>query len=297
MTVREIQGFFKDAYDADISPSLISRVTDAALEDVEIWRNRRLDEVYPIVYLDGLVVKVRTDALVEKRTVYVALGVEPGGPKELLGLWMAGAEGAEFWLHVMTELHNRGVQDILIACCDGLKGFPQAIEAVFPDTVVQTCIVHLIRNSLRLVAWGNRKAVARSLKPVYGAVTAQQAKDALVAFDEEWGARYPSIAKTWRDQLGTDRALLRVPDRYPQGHLHHQHHRGLERPTSKGAQTEGTLPHRGRRDEGTLPCLAARPRKSGPSPSSGGIWPNSSSPSTSRAVWLSETEITRTESA
>ena len=199
MTTREIQDFFLEAYGAEVSPTLISRVTDSVLDDVEEWRNRRLDEVYPIVYFDGLVVKVKTDGLVQKRTVYIALGINMAGKKEVLGLWMAGAEGAKFWLHVITELHNRGVQDVLIACCDGLKGFPDAIEAVFPHAVVQTCVVHMIRNSLRFVSWGNRRAVAKSLKPVYRADTEEQAMSALETFDEQWGDKYPSIGRSWRD--------------------------------------------------------------------------------------------------
>jgi putative transposase len=198
MTVREIQGFFQEAYGAEVSPTLISRVTDTALEDIDEWRARRLDPVYPIVYLDGLVVKVRTDGLVQNRTVYLALGVNMEGCKEVLGLWMSGAEGAKFWLHVVTELKNRGVTDVLIACCDGLKGFPEAIEAVFPETVVQTCVVHMIRNSLRYVAWGNRRKVAADLKPIYRADTEEQALAALAAFEERWGRDYPSIPASWR---------------------------------------------------------------------------------------------------
>ncbi len=198
MTTREIQDFFHEAYNADISPALISRVTDSIKQDIDDWRARRLDEVYPIVYLDGLVVKVRTDGVVQNRTVYIALGVNREGRKEVLGLWMAGAEGAKFWLHVITELRNRGVEDILIACCDGLKGFPEAIEAVFPETIVQTCIVHMIRNSLRFVGWTARKQVARALKPIYAADTEDQALQALEAFEREWGEAYPSIARSWR---------------------------------------------------------------------------------------------------
>lgn len=199
MTVREISDFFKDAYDADVSPTLISTVTDGVLADIAEWRQRRLDAVYPIVYLDGLVVKVKVDGMVQKRTVYIALGVNMEGRKEVLGLWMSGTEGAKFWLHVITELKNRGVEDILIACCDGLKGFPEAIESVFPLAVVQTCIVHMIRNSLRLVAWGNRRAVAKDLKPIYRAATAEEGLAALEAFDEAWGKSYPSITRSWLD--------------------------------------------------------------------------------------------------
>ena len=198
MTTREIQDFFREAYDTDISPTLISRVTDAVLADVEEWRHRRLDEVYPVVYLDGLVVKVKTDGLVQKRTVYIALAINMQGRKEVLGLWMAGSEGAKFWLHVVTEIRNRGVRDVLLVCCDGLKGFPEAIESVFPYAIVQTCIVHMVRNSLSFVAWGKRRAVAKDLKAIYRADTEEQAQAALEAFEEEWGRKYPSIARSWR---------------------------------------------------------------------------------------------------
>lgn len=198
MSTREIQDFFEEAYRAKVSASLISRVTDAVLQDIEDCRQRRLDALYPIVYLDGLVVKVRTEGIVQHRTVYIALGVNLEWKKEVLGLWMARTEGAKFWLHVITELNNRGVEDILIASCDGLKGFPEAIEAVFPRTVVQTCIVHVVRNSLRLVAWSRRRAVAKDLKEVYRADTEQAALKALDRFEETWGAQFPSIARSWR---------------------------------------------------------------------------------------------------
>jgi putative transposase len=198
MSTREIQDFFEEAYGAKVSASLISRVTDAVLQDIEDWRQRRLDALYPIVYLDGLVVKVRTEGTVQHRTVYIALGVNLEGKKEVLGLWMARTEGAKFWLHVITELNNRGVEDILIASCDGLKGFPEAIEAVFPRTVVQTCIVHVVRSSLRFVAWSRRRAVAKDLKEVYRADTEQAALKALDRFEEIWGAQFPSIARSWR---------------------------------------------------------------------------------------------------
>jgi len=198
MSTREIQDFFLEAYGAEVSSTLVSRVTDAVLEDIEDWRSRKLDPVYPIVYLDGLVVKVKTDGLVDNRTVYIALGVNMDGKKEVLGLWMSGSEGAKFWLHVITELKNRGLEDILVACCDGLKGFPEAIEAVFPQTVVQTCIVHMVRNSMRYVAWGNRRAIAKSLKAVYQADTEELALKNLEAFEEAWGEQYPSIARSWR---------------------------------------------------------------------------------------------------
>ena len=198
MTVREIQDYFKEAYGSEVSPTLISKVTDSVLADIEAWRSRRLDPLYPLVYLDGLVVKIRTDGSVQNRTVYIALGVNMEGVKEVLGLWISGAEGAKFWLHVITELRNRGVQDILVASVDGLKGFPEAIAAVYPETIVQLCIVHLIRNSLRLVAWGTRRELAQDLKPIYGAATEAEALAALEHFEATWGKQYPSIGRSWK---------------------------------------------------------------------------------------------------
>ena len=198
MTTREIEDFFMEAYGARVSPTLISRVTDSVKQDIADWSQRRLDPMYPILYLDCLVVKIRTDGVVQNRSIYLALGVNMAGRKEVLGLWCAATEGAKFWLHVITELKARGVEDILIACVDGLKGFPEAIEAVFPQTIVQTCIVHMIRNSLRFVAWKNRRALMKDLKPVYQAPTEQAARAALDAFENAWGDRYPSIVRSWR---------------------------------------------------------------------------------------------------
>jgi putative transposase len=198
MTVREIQAHVKDMYDTDVSPDFISRVTDQVLDEVREWQARPLDEVYPIVFLDGFVLKIREDRVVQNRTVYVALGINVLGHKDVLGLWVAQTEGAKFWMHVATELRGRGLQDILIACCDGLKGFPEAIEAVFPKAIVQTCVVHMIRNSTHLVAWNNRKAVARDLRQVYAAPTEEAALDALTRFETAWGRQYPSIGRSWR---------------------------------------------------------------------------------------------------
>lgn len=200
MSTREIQGFLEEVYGTEVSPTLISRVTDAVNADVEQWRGRRLEPVYPIVYLDGLVVKVRHEGSVQNRTVYLAIGVNLQGKKEVLGLWMSGSEGAKFWLHVVTELRGRGLEDMFIACCDGLKGFPEAISAIFPETLVQTCIVHMIRSSLNLVAWGNRRAVAKDLKPIYQAATAEEAWSALQRFEQTWGRQYPSIGRSWKSR-------------------------------------------------------------------------------------------------
>ena len=198
MTVREIQGHLEELYGTKVLPDLISRVTDGVLEEVKAWQNRPLEAVYPIVYLDALVVKVRDQGTVHNKSIYLALGVNMEGHKEALGLWIEGTEGAKFWLKVATELKNRGVQDILIVCCDGLKGFPEAIEAVFPKTWVQLCIVHLIRNSLRYVAWKDRKAIAKELRPIYTADTESAAEAALDAFEERFGEQYPMIVSSWR---------------------------------------------------------------------------------------------------
>lgn len=199
MSVRDIQGHLEDLYGVDVSPDLISRVTSAVMDDVVAWQNRPLDAVYPIVYLDALVVKVRDQGVVRNKSVYVALGVTLAGSKEVLGLWIEQSEGAKFWLKVVNELKTRGLRDILIACCDGLKGFPEAIEAVFPETVVQTCIVHMIRNALRFVSYKDRKAVARDLRTVYTAASREEALAALDAFEQKWTRRYPMIASSWRD--------------------------------------------------------------------------------------------------
>ncbi len=197
MTVRDIQGHLKDMYEVEVSPDLISRVTDGVMEEVKAWQNRPLDAIYPIVILDALVLKIRDDGSVRNKSAYLAMGINMEGEKEILGLWLAKTEGAKFWLHVITEMKNRGLEDILIACCDGLKGFPDAIESVFPNTTVQTCIVHMIRNSLKFVNWKSRKKVAADLKPIYTAPTEEAAQTALGEFDAKWGESYPMIAKSW----------------------------------------------------------------------------------------------------
>ena len=200
LTTRELQDHLEEIYEVEVSPTLISKVTDAVLDEVRAWQNRPLDPVWPIVYLDAIHLKIRTDGRVQSRAVYVALGVNLAGNKELLGLWIGENEGAKFWLNVLTELQGRGVQDILIAAVDGLTGFPDAIEAVFPRTEVQLCIVHMVRNSLRYVPWKHRKTVARDLRQVYSAPTAEAAGQALSAFEERWAGQYPMAAKSWRDR-------------------------------------------------------------------------------------------------
>ena len=198
MTTREIQGHLKEIYKVEVSPSLISTVTDTVLEDVKAWQSRPLEALYPIVYLDAIHVKMRTAGHVQTQAVYLALALTLEGDKELLGLWVGEAEGAKFWLSVLTELKNRGVHDILIAAIDGLAGFPDAIASVFPKTQVQLCIVHMVRGSLRYVSWKERKAVSRDLRTIYRAPTLEAAEAALTAFEELWDARFPMISRKWR---------------------------------------------------------------------------------------------------
>ena len=198
MRTREIQGHLKDLYQVEISPDLISTVTDAVLDDVRAWQSRPLDPVYPIVYLDAIHVKLRTSGHVQVQAVYVALALNLEGNKELLGLWVGEAEGAKFWLSVLTELRNRGVKDILLAAVDGLMGFPDAIASVFPKTQVQLCIVHMVRGSLRFVSWKERKLVARDLRTIYQAPTLEAAEQALEAFETSWDERFPMISRKWR---------------------------------------------------------------------------------------------------
>lgn len=198
MTTRDIASAFEEMYGVEVSHTLISKVTDAVNDQVIAWQNRPLARVYPIMYLDCIVVKVHEDKRVLNKAVYVALGVDMEGQKELLGLWISENEGSKFWLSVLTEMRNRGVEDVFIMCTDGLKGFPEAIEAVFPKTITQTCIVHLIRNSLKYVPYKDRKPVATALKSIYTAATLEEAEYALEEVDEQWGEKYPAVIKTWR---------------------------------------------------------------------------------------------------
>lgn len=199
LTTREIQGHLQEMYGVEISPTLVSAVTDAVQEEVKAWQSRPLEPIYGLVFLDALYVKMRHEGRVENRAVYVAIGVDLEGRKEVLGLWTSSNEGAKFWLSVLTELKNRGVKDVLIACVDGLKGFPQAIESVFPQARVQLCIVHLVRASLNYVNWKERKQVAGDLKSIYRAATEGQAAAELDAFNTRWGHRYQAIGKLWKE--------------------------------------------------------------------------------------------------
>lgn len=199
MTTREIQGHLQEMYGVEVSPTLVSDVTDAVLDEVKAWQNRPLETIYGVVYLDALYVKMRHEGRVENRAVYVAIGIDLEGRKDVLGLWTSGNEGAKFWLGVLTELKNRGVKDILIVCIDGLKGFPQAIEAVFPEARVQLCIVHMVRASLNYGNWKERKLVAADLKAIYRAASERQAATELEDFISKWGGKYQAIGKLWKE--------------------------------------------------------------------------------------------------
>jgi putative transposase len=198
LTTRDIQSHLEEMYGVEVSPTLISEVTDAVLEEVRAWQSRPLDSVYAIVYLDALVVKMRQEGRVENRAVFVAIGVTLAGQKDVLGLWTSANEGAKFWLQILTELRNRGVQDVLIACVDGLKGFPEAIQTVYPKTQVQLCLVHLVRNSLQFVNWKERKLVAADLRQIYRSSTAEEAEQHLTEFEQQWDHKYATIGKLWR---------------------------------------------------------------------------------------------------
>nr|WP_089221159.1 IS256 family transposase [Sphingomonas laterariae] len=199
MSTREITGHLRELYGIDASPDLISTITDAVLEEVAAWQQRPLDPAYPLVFFDAIRVKIRDEGMVRNKAIHIALGVMADGTKVVLGLWLEQNEGAKFWLRVMNELRNRGVEDIMLAVVDGLKGFPDAITAVFPEAMVQTCIVHLLRNSMDFVAWKDRKALGMALKAIYRAVDAVAAEEALTAFEASfWGQRYPAIGQSWR---------------------------------------------------------------------------------------------------
>jgi len=211
MSVRDIQRHLHELYGTEVAPELISRVTDAVLDEARAWKSRPLDAVYPIVYIDALFVSVRDEGTVHKKAVYIALGVTVDGRRDVLGLWMDGSEGARFWLNALTELKNRGVQDILFVCCDGLSGLPQACEAAFPKAIVQTCIVHMIRASLRYVPFAERKNIVAGLRTIYGADTQDTARLALDTFDEHFGRKYPGIVNLWRTRWNEVVPFLSYP--------------------------------------------------------------------------------------
>ena len=212
MTVRDVQSHLEEIYGVEVSPDLISKVTDAVFDELQEWRNRPLDAMYPIVYIDALMIKIR-DGVVQNRPAYLAVGVDLDGRKHVLGIWIGDSkgEGAKFWLSVLSELKNRGVDDVLIVCCDGLKGLPDAIEAVWPQAVIQTCVVHLLRASFRYAAWDTRSKIAAALRPIYTAVSVDAAGEALDEFEDQWGAKYPAIVRLWRDSWEVFTPFLAYP--------------------------------------------------------------------------------------
>lgn len=212
MTTRDIQKYLHEIYNVEVSPELISNVTDSIMDDVKEWRTRPLDSIYPIVFFDALVVKGRTDGRVCNKSVYTAIGINMEGNKEVLGLWIADTEGAKFWMSIITELKNRGLEDILIACIDGLKGFPEAINSIYPKTRIQLCIVHMIRNSTKFVSWKERKVLCTDLKKVYRAITEKQGLEELDNFAEKWDQKYPMISKSWRSNWDNLNEFFNYPE-------------------------------------------------------------------------------------
>ncbi len=212
LSTRDIRRELARMYGVEVSPALISKVTDGILDELNEWQHRPLDAVYPILYIDALVVKVRTGGTVVNRAAYLGVGVDVEGRKHVLGVWLGdGGEGAKFWLSVLTELRNRGLADVLIVCCDGLKGLPDAIEATWPKALVQTCVIHLIRASLRFASWKDRRGITAALRPIYTAATVEEAADAMDTFELEWGDRYPGIVKVWRGAWEQFTPFLRFP--------------------------------------------------------------------------------------
>ncbi len=212
MTTRQIADQLIDLYNIEVSPSFISDVTNAVIEDVRMWRARPLDDIYPIVYLDAICVKIKDEGRVVNKSVYIALGVNLDGKKELLGMWIAQTEGAKFWLNIINELKTRGIKDIFICCVDGLKGFPDAIKTVFPETEVQLCIVHMVRNSLKYVSYKDRKKVVEDLKEIYVATSETVAESALTSFENKWDKKYPVIARSWRNNWTEVTPFFKFPE-------------------------------------------------------------------------------------
>jgi putative transposase len=243
LTTREIEGHLLEIYGVEVSPALVSQVTDAVCADVQVWQNRPLEEVYPIVYFDAIWSKVRESGPVTKVAVYLALGITLAGQKEVLGMWVANSEGAKFWLHVLTELKNRGVRDIFIGCVDGVKGFPEAMEAVFPKTQVQLCLVHMVRYSLNYVGWKERKAVAADLRLIYRAATEAEAAQALSAFESKWDRKYPSISKSWRTHWPELITFLKFPAEIRKAIYTTNAIESVNRSLRKISKNRGVFPH------------------------------------------------------
>lgn len=251
MSTREIRAHLQEIYGVEVSPDLISRATAAVLDELRTWQRRPLERVYPIVYLDALVLKIRDKGMVQNRAVYVVVGVDLDGSKDVLGLWVQTTEGAKFWLAILDELKQRGVEDILILCADGLTGLPQAVEAAFPATIFQTCIVHMIRSSTRFVPWKERRAVCKDLRAVYTAVDADDAAKALKAFEAVWGERFPMIGKAWRERWDVITPFLAFPQEVRRAIYTTNAIEALHRILRKTLKTRGHMPN----DEAALKLL------------------------------------------
>ncbi len=243
MSTRDIQATLEEIYGVEVAPSLISTVTESIIDDFHAWQSRPLDEIYPIVFFDCLVVKVREERKIRNKSVYLALGVNMEGQKELLGLWIAKNEGASFWLGVITELKNRGVKDMFIAAIDGLKGFPEAIETVYPKTEIQLCIVHMIRNSCKYVSWKDRKAVCADLKKIYGAATIEEAELALTDFSAKWDPKYPSVSQLWQRHWDRITPFIDYPDDIRKAIYTTNAIESVNRSLKKVLKTKGSLPN------------------------------------------------------
>src|SRR6266516_3344658 len=241
LSTRDIEAHLAEIYGVQVGRDLISRVTDAVVEDAREWQQRPLDDVYPVIFLDALVLKIREGGTVQRRACYLALGVTVEGERDVLGMWFQETEGATFWMQVLSELKQRGLADILLCCVDGLKGFPEAIEAIYPNTVVQTCVVHLIRHSLKYVPRREREQVARDLKPIYTAKDAGAAHEALEAFDEKWGQRFPPITQAWLNAWEYVIPFLAFPDEVRRVIYTTNAIEALNRQLRKAIKTKGSL--------------------------------------------------------
>ncbi len=243
MTTREIQGHLFDLYGTEISPALISNITDLVMEEAKAWQNRPLESLYPIVYLDALRVKIREDGRIHNKAIYLILGIDLHGQKNILGIWISKNEGAKFWLSVLTDLKNRGVSDVFIACCDGLSGFPEAIETAFPKAQVQLCIVHMIRNSLKYVSYKNYKEVCADLKDIYRSPTEEEGMRQLENFGEKWDEKYPSVSQMWLRNWDNISTLFAYPDEIRKVIYTTNSLESVNRSIRKIIKNRGSFPH------------------------------------------------------
>ena len=243
MSTRDIQAHLQEVYGVDVSPDLVSTVTNAVVDELKAWQSRPLEPVYLVVYLDALVVKIRDKGVVSNKSIYLAVGVLPDGSKDVLGMWLAPTEGAKFWLSILTEFRQRGVQDIFVMCADGLTGLPEAVEASFPQAIFQTCIVHMVRASTRFVPWKDRRAVCADLRAIYGAADEESARSALAKFEAKWDPRYPIISKSWRNRWEEVTPFLSFPPEMRRGIYTTNAIEALNRQLRKVLKTKGALPN------------------------------------------------------